>query len=135
MAIPEEVICAENARQFVTTNTSLQSDSMDTTETNNIVEKSDHSTYEDNQSIEHKSFNGNGNEVVAIERRKTLFSSDNVFGLRLDFKHVLDFPNSYFSISGSYRFVDKGKVGVMSFRFFFYLLSIIETFHTYGVTG
>lgn len=105
-AIPEEVICAENAGQFVTTNTSLQSDSMGTTETNNVVGKSYiDRTYEDNQSVEHKSFNGN--EVVV--RHRTLFSSDNIFGLRLDFKHVLDFPNTYFSISGSYRFVDRGK--------------------------
>ncbi|XP_037030740.1 uncharacterized protein LOC119070492 [Bradysia coprophila] len=118
-AIPEEVICAENAGQFVTTNTSLQSDSVDATVTNNIVEKSDvDHTYEDNQSAGHKSFNGN--EVVAVERRKTLFSSDNIFGLRLDFKHALDFPNTYFSISGSYRFVDKGRTQLsrLSFRQF-----------------
>ncbi len=108
MAIPEEVICAENARQFITTNISFQSDSAGTTVTNNIVENNDvDHAYEDNQSVEHKSFNEN--EVVPIEHRKTLFSSDNIFGLRLNFKNVLDLPNTYFSISGTYRFVDKGE--------------------------
>lgn len=111
VAIPDEVICAENSQQFITTNTSFRSDSATgstTTETNNIIDENndvDHA-YEDNQSVEHKSFNEN--EVVAIEHSKTLFSSDNIFGLRLDFKNVLDFPNAYFSVSGTYRFVDKG---------------------------
>lgn len=107
VAIPEEIICAENSKQFITANTSFRSDSVGTTETNNIVENNDvDHAYEDNQSVEHKSFNENG--VVSIEHRKTLFSSDNIFGLRLDFKNVLDFPNTYFSVSGTYRFVDKG---------------------------
>lgn len=108
MAIPEEIICAENSKQFITTNTSVRSGSLDTTETNNVVENNDvDHAYEDNQSVTHKSFSEN--EVVFIEHRKTLFSSDNIFGLRLVFKNVLELPNSYFSISGKYRFLDKGR--------------------------
>lgn len=117
MAVPEEVICAENSKQFITTNTSFQSDSVTATETNNIVENNDVDHAYENQSVEHKSLNEN--EVVPIEQqhRKTLFSSDNIFGLRLDFKNVLDFPNTYFSISGTYRFVDKGWLIFFSFFF------------------
>lgn len=122
MAIPEEVICAENSRQFITVNTSFQSDSIGTTtETNNIVENNDvDHAYEDNQSVKHKSFDEN--EVVPIEHRKTLFSSDNIFGLRLDFKNVLDLPNTYFSISGAYRFLDKGG------RFLFLFCILFSSF-------
>lgn len=105
MAIPEEVICAENSQQFIRTtkNTSFAS----TTETNHIEENNDiDRTYEDNQSVEHKSFNEN--EVIRFEHRKTVFSSENVLGLRLYFKKIINFPNTYFSVSGIYRFVDKG---------------------------
>lgn len=109
MAIPEEVICAENSKQFITTNISLRNGSVAAIETNNIGENNDvDHAYEDNQSVEHKSFNENEVVSIAQQQRKTLFSSDYIFGLRLDFKNVLEFPNAHFSISGTYRFVDKG---------------------------